>query len=226
MIISIIPARGGSKRLPRKNILPLCGKPMIAYTIEASRSSRLVDRTIVTTDDPEIRKVALEYGAEVIERPPELATDTATSADVVRHAVMEVEKEGERADIVVLLQPTSPIRKEGRIDEAIGIFRESGADTVLSVTRRHIGAQWILERKGRWLNFLSENDLSVTRTQDEKETFEINGSIYVYSREVAASHGRYMIGKKIAPLVLTRAESVDIDTNEDLEIAECLLRSG
>ncbi|MBI2288033.1 MAG: acylneuraminate cytidylyltransferase family protein, partial [Chloroflexi bacterium] len=121
--IAIIPARGGSKRIPRKNLLLLGGKPLLAYSIEHARQARRVDRTMVSTDDDEIAAVARQYGAEVVKRPPELSTDTATSEDALLHVLGYLEgKEHFTPDIVVFLQCTSPLRKPDDIDNAIGVL--------------------------------------------------------------------------------------------------------
>ena len=119
-IISIIPARGGSKGIPRKNIIPLCGKPLIAYTIEQSLSSKLIDETIVSTDDEEVKEISIQYGSKVIDRPAELATDNASMESCISHVLESV-----KADVVVLLQPTSPLRKVRTIDMAIKLFLDS-----------------------------------------------------------------------------------------------------
>ena len=111
-ILAIIPARGGSRRLPRKNVRLLCGKPLIAYTIEAALSSKLIDRVVVSTEDEEIAEVSKKYGAEVLERPEELARDDSPTIDAVMHVLNWFEERKEFFDIVVLLEPTSPLRKE------------------------------------------------------------------------------------------------------------------
>ncbi|MEK6900492.1 MAG: acylneuraminate cytidylyltransferase family protein, partial [Nanoarchaeota archaeon] len=118
-IVAIIPARGGSKRIPRKNIKLLAGKPLIAYTIEAAKRSASLDRIFVSTEDEEIAKVASYYGAEIIKRPDILATDNATTESVLCHAVNNLEKEGYFPELVVLLQPTSPLRGSYIIDKAV-----------------------------------------------------------------------------------------------------------
>lgn len=135
-IIAVIPARGGSKRVPRKNLLPLKGKPLIAHTIEHAKHSRLVNRIIVSTDDNEISDVAIHYGAEVIKRPPELSGDTASSEVALLHVVdWLAEKEKYEPDILVFLQCTSPIRNESDIDNAITVLLENNADSLFSACR-------------------------------------------------------------------------------------------
>lgn len=134
-IISIIPARGGSKRLPRKNIMNLCGKPLIAYTIEASIKSGIAERTIVLTDDKEIKEISLKYGSEVFDRPSELARDDSPTIDIVKHIIKTLEeKEKYFPGIIVLLQPVSPLKNSEDIKQAYDIFNKSKFGSVVSVT--------------------------------------------------------------------------------------------
>ena len=135
-ILAIIPARGGSVRLPRKNILPFAGKPLIAWSIEVALSSKFISKVVVSTDDCEIADISRNYGADVpFLRPAELASNTATTIDVIIHAVNYFQSRGENYDYVALLQPTSPLRKKSHIDEAIGLLKEKHADGVISVCK-------------------------------------------------------------------------------------------
>jgi CMP-N-acetylneuraminic acid synthetase len=232
-IIAIIPARGGSKRLPRKNILPLAGKPLIAYTIEQSLASKYVDRTIVSTEDPAIAEVSLRYKAEVIDRPIELATDKATTLSVLKHVLEKIREEGDNPDIIVLLQPTTPLRKEELIDDAIVKLVETGSNAVVSVCELHIGKEWILEIKDCKLDFLikrnkdtkstksSENDTNLkTRTQDQKKAYILNGAIYAYKSKIVEESKIYNMDDDFIPLIMDKASSIDIDNKDDLELAE------
>ncbi|NIO11196.1 MAG: NTP transferase domain-containing protein, partial [Deltaproteobacteria bacterium] len=133
-VLGVITARGGSKGLPGKNIRDLCGKPLVAWSIEAAKASTYLDRLVVTTDSEEIAKVAKQYGAEVpFLRPPELATDTATSFAAIDHLLGELEKTGDLYDIVALIEPTSPLRETADIDKALEEMLAAGADSVVSV---------------------------------------------------------------------------------------------
>src|SRR5688500_14209526 len=135
-VIAIIPARGGSKRIPRKNLLPFAGKPLVVHSIEDALGARLVHRTIVSTDDVEIAAVSREAGAEVIDRPAALAGDTATSESALMHVLDVIQQRGEREpDLVVFLQCTSPEREPADIDAAIALLEKAGADSLLSATR-------------------------------------------------------------------------------------------
>lgn len=136
VVIGLIPARGGSRRIPGKNLADICGRPLIAYTIDASRRAKRLTRTIVSTDDQEIAEVSRKLGAEVpFLRPSRLATDKAKSIDVIRHAARWLEKHGPKLRAMVLLQPTSPLRAAAHIDNAVRLFFASGCDSVVSVCR-------------------------------------------------------------------------------------------
>ena len=130
-VLAVIPARGGSKGLPRKNILPLAGKPLIAHTIEAARGSARVKKVMVSTDDPEIARVSASFGAQVIRRPGELATNTASSVDVLLHLLGTLEEP--EPETLLLLQATSPLRNSADIDAALDLFDRGACDAVVSV---------------------------------------------------------------------------------------------
>ncbi|MBC8555357.1 MAG: acylneuraminate cytidylyltransferase family protein, partial [Candidatus Brocadiales bacterium] len=133
-ILAIIPARGGSKRLPRKNILDLAGKPPIAWSIEAALGSKYIDRVIVSTDDEEIAGISRKYGADVpFMRPNKLATDESSSVDVVLHVINTLKEKGRESEYIMLLQPTSPLRTMENIDEAVELLQSSSSDAVISV---------------------------------------------------------------------------------------------
>ncbi|TET51984.1 MAG: acylneuraminate cytidylyltransferase family protein, partial [Anaerolineales bacterium] len=137
-VLGVIPARGGSKGVPRKNLVQLAGKPLLAHSIEAARQAELIDRVVVSTEDEEIAAAARGWGAEVVPRPTELATDTAPTDPVLEHAVEYLEElDGYRPGLVVLLQPTSPLRPPGLIDACIERLLETGADSLLTVFQGH-----------------------------------------------------------------------------------------
>ena len=219
---AIIPARGGSKRLPRKNIALLNRKPLIAYTIEAAISSKKLSRSIVSTDDEEIASVAKQFGAEVpFLRPTELAQDKSSVLDALNHALAHLERQGDRIDAVVLLQPTSPFRAGKHIDEAIALFESSDADTVTAVchAREHPYYAWTVEN-GRLRPFFSL-EKQMTARQDLPPALVENGSIYVVKRTVLAKNTLY--GHNILPYMMSSATAIDIDTIDDLHWAEYIL---
>ena len=221
-MISIIPARGGSKGLPGKNILPLCGKPMIAYTIEAAKQSKYIDRVIVSTDDQKIAEIALQYGAEVpFLRPDFLASDTAQAVDNYIYTIERLSKEWNTPiEEFVVLQPTSPLRIAEDIDGAIEMFMEKKADSVISYTPE--------AHPVRWHKYLDENnafvdifDTTIANRQDLKTSYYPNGAVYVF-RFSMIKERKYYTDKSYG-FVMPRVRSVDIDYKEDFDYVEFLM---
>ncbi|HEY2798072.1 MAG TPA: acylneuraminate cytidylyltransferase family protein [Thermoanaerobaculia bacterium] len=217
MIVALVPARGGSKRLPRKNIRPLAGRPLLAHSIAAARSAPEVTRCVVSTDDAEIAAVAREYGAEVLMRPAELAGDTATTASVAQHAVERLGA-GARGDVLVTLQPTCPLRPPTLVSEALALFRGGDYDAVVSVTKSQ-------EKVGGIDGGLFAPAYAVgVRSQDLPPVYFENGLVYV-SRADMVLGGGDLFGKRTAALVVDPLYArADIDTELDFEIAEFLLQ--
>ena len=223
-IISIIPARGASKRIPRKNILSLAGKPVISYSIEQSLKSEYIDRTIVSTEDKEIADISKKYGAEVIERPKELATDEATTLVVLQHVVSALKEEGYKPDIIVLLQPTSPLRETTQIDESIRKLIENNANAVVSVSELHVGYKWLLGIKDGKLHFMFDNDMKKTRYQEQEKAYELNGAIYTYMTEIIEKSKMYNFNENCFPLVMNKITSMQIDEKIDLELISTYIK--
>src|SRR3989338_4011254 len=224
-IISIIPARAGSKRLPGKNLKLLAGKPLIAHSIEQSLSSKYIDATYVSSEDDEILNIAKKFGAQAIKRPDEFASDTAKTISVLKHAVSCL-NDLKDSDIIVLLQPTSPLRTVEEIDKAIEKCIDTTADGVITVTKQKLHPRWSLEKTGdESVHFMLENDFSIIRAQDQKETFEINGAVYVYTKKTLMNSEKYVWGEKMHALIMPNTTSIDIDTLEDFEIANAILNN-
>lgn len=217
--LAIIPARGGSKRLPRKNILNLAGKPLIAWTIEAASGSTYIDATVVSSDDVEILSVAHQYGAKTLQRPDELATDTATSFDAVKHAI----ENSEPCDYVVLLQPTSPLRTSQHIDEAIELLISKNADAVISVSEMDHSPLWsnTLPENGSMEHFLRDEVIN-SRSQDLEKHYRLNGAIYICKTEKLLEEKSFFIQKNIFAYIMHRHNSVDIDDVIDFELAKII----
>jgi CMP-N,N'-diacetyllegionaminic acid synthase len=175
--LAIIPARGGSKRLPRKNVLDLAGKPLIAWTIDAAKSSKYIDSIVVTSDDAEILQVAKDLSVDTIKRPVELASDTATTFDAIEHTIQQVHG---KYDFVILLQPTSPLRTAKHIDEAIELLAHRNTDAVISVCETDHSPLWsnTISKDGSLEGFISE-DIKNNRGQDLPSYFRLNGAIYI-----------------------------------------------
>lgn len=215
--LAIIPARGGSKRLPRKNILPLAGKPLIAWTIEAALTSKLVGKVLVTSDNDEILKVSESFGAATLKRPAELAEDTSTSFDAIKHAIENTEK----FDYIVLLQPTSPLRTSQQIDEAIQLLESKDADAIISVTEMEHSPLWAntLPEDSSMVGFL-RNDLLNARSQDLKTYNRLNGAIYICRTHKLIEAGSFFLKENIYAYKMSQASSIDIDTELDFKWAE------
>lgn len=230
-ILVLIPARGGSKSIPRKNIKNLCGKPLIAWSIEAALKNNLVSRVVVSTDDKEIINIAKKYGAEIpFVRPSHLALDTSTTLEVVKHAVNWFkENENIKYDIVVLLEPTSPARMHFHIDEAIKVFLNEEYDSVVSISRvpSHYNPYWqfTLGKKNK-LNCFVEGNIKdiITRRQDLPDTYTRNGAIYVLKSKNFLNNKPSLYGDNVFGFLMDDKYSVDIDSLEDWKEAEIKIK--
>jgi len=225
-VLGIITARGGSRRLPGKNVKPLAGKPLIVHTIEEALKSEHIDRLVVSTDDEEIAKVSREHGAEVpFMRPAELSRDETPSLPVLQHAIQYLEeKEDYHPELVVILQPTSPLRKREDIDKAIEKFLDSDYDPVLTVSRAECPPHWMYElRDGRLEPFVKGANKAV-RSQDLPELYRSNGAVYVMSRDLIMKESR-ILSDNMGAVVMPPERSVDIDTELDLRFAEFLIKN-
>jgi len=214
-IISIIPARGGSKGILRKNTKFLYNKPLIAYSIEQSLNSKLIDDTFVSTEDDEIKMISMKYGAKVINRPLELATDTSSTESVLLHASKELNN---NFDYMVLLQPTSPIRYPKQIDEAIELIQKENTDSLLSVYKNE---SFLWNKKGQSLNYDFKNR---PRRQDKDWELVENGSIYITKKEILLKE-KNRLGGKILTYLMPRWMSFEIDEQFDFELVEYLLKT-
>jgi CMP-N,N'-diacetyllegionaminic acid synthase len=222
--VAIIPARGGSKGLPRKNILPLEGKPLIAYTILAARAARSIQRTIVSTESAEIAEVAREYGAEVpFLRPLELAQDDTPTLPVLKHVLNQIEAaEGSKPEIVVVLQPTSPLRKAADVDAAVRLLEQTQADSVISVCAVEHHPALMKRLESDRLVPLLPNSPEYARRQDLPPVYRPNGAIYVTRRQVLLDN--HIMGPDTRALLMDAESSVDIDTRLDLKIAGLIMQ--
>jgi len=229
-VLALVPARGGSKGIPRKNLQLLAGKPLVVHAIETGLAARLVSRVVCSTDDDEIAEVARQAGAEVpFRRPPELAQDVSEDWPVFVHALEWLEREeGWRPDLIVNLRPTSPLRRPRHVDEAIELLLRTGADSVKAVclARQHPHKMWLRGDDGSMEPFLKtklrlERGPDVPRAQLQ-EVYWQNGIVDVTRREVIFEQ-RTVIGARVAGLVIDPADSIDIDGPLDLALAELLL---
>ena len=218
-ILSVIPARGGSKGLLRKNIIDLAGKPLIGWTIEASLNSKYITKTIVSSDDNEILDISSYYGAEIIKRPLSLASDTANSESVVKHAIDHLEKQGEVFDIVILLQPTSPLRDYRDINNAFEKMIASNASAIISVTEidRKILKAFKNDSNG-FLSPVSSKRYLFMRRQSLPSVFIPNGAIYIVSKNIFMESNSFFTDKT-SYFSMPLEKSIDIDSKDDLNNA-------
>jgi N-acylneuraminate cytidylyltransferase len=213
-VLAVILARGGSKGLPRKNVLDCAGKPLIAWTIEAGEAARYVDRLILSSDDDEIMRVAEDYGCEVpFQRPRDLAEDESTSMDALLHALEQLPE----YDYVVLLQPTSPLRIAEDIDACIEKMHKKKAPTCVSVTKTDKPPEWMYTKESgdRLAPILPKND-QVTRRQEATPTYVLNGAVYVADIAWLYEHTSFLHEETVA-YVMPPNRSEDVDTRLDLE---------
>lgn len=225
--VAIIPARGRSKRIPRKNLVDLGGLPLIVHTIiSAKKSKYLAQRIFVSTEDKEISQTSKKYGANVINRPKHLADDKTSTIDILKHSVEVLSKKEIDFDTVVLLQPTSPFRSSETIDKGIKKLWSNWQrlDAIFSVKPQKFPPIWSLKIKGDILEFLYPNDFSKIRSQDLGKTYEIDGALYVIKSDFLRKSEKYLYSPgKTGYLVANKKESLDIDDEEDLEIARLFL---
>ncbi len=226
-MLGLIPARGGSKAIPKKNITTLAGKPLLAYTCEAALASQRLTRVLLNTDDQEIAEVGRACGVDVpFMRPADLAADDAPILPVIQHTITWLEDhQNFQADIVVLLQPTSPLRKAEHIDAAVDLLVESGADTVVSVVAVPHNFNPVsvmrLDKQGHLIPF--EEGQLILRRQAKPQVFARNGPAVLAVRREIIQQGR-LYGDVVLPLEMGRIESIDIDDAHDLAVAEFWLK--
>ena len=221
-ILGIIPARGGSKGIPHKNIIDLCGKPLISYTIEAGLDSKYIDYLIVSTDSQKIAETSEKAGAEVpFMRPAELASDTAKTVDAVVHAIKTLKEKGQEFDTLVLLQPTQPLRTADDIDRSIEIYIEQGCNPLASVS--------LVDDHPLLIRSISEdklmpllNESSTCRRQDMPLYYRINGCIYI--NEINSISEKTSFNDNPVPYIMEPSHSIDIDELRDLAVAEYYLK--
>lgn len=224
-LIALIPARGGSKGVPRKNLAQLAGRPLIAYAIEAAVSAGCFDRVIVSTDDAEIADVARQYGAEVpFLRPEELADDMSLMLGVLCHALDWCGRFGQQVDAMVLLQPTSPLRRAWHIKEAVALFFQHHATSVVSVIEvpHQFNPVSVLSIENGVLHPFIKKEPLVTRRQDKPRVYARNGPAVLVCDPSTLRSGE-LYGPTCVPYIMAVADSLDIDERNDLDLAEWLI---
>lgn len=229
-VLGVIPARGGSKRIPGKNLEIIDGKPLIAHTVDQAMKARHLSRTIVSTDDPSIKNAAFEHGAEVpFDRPAELATDTAKTREVVTHAVNWFEDRGEAFDIVCKLQPTNPLRRPRDIDDSLERLVSTGGESVISVNEYLYPPDWALteDERGHLTEYYNEGYLweGRTRSQDSADLYCPNGVVMAATISAWHEYGTFYTDETVA-YSMPPTRSFDIDEPPDLELVRHLMETG
>lgn len=221
-ILALIPARGGSKGIKNKNIVDLCGRPLISYTIEAAKKSKYVDSVIVSTDSEEIAEVAVSCGANVpFLRPAALALDTSTTIAAVCHAIQTLAKNGDRYDVLILLQPTSPLRTQRDIDRALEKFEREGLP-IASVSKAKDSPILLRKLTGESQMASLLGLPSTVRRQDMPPAYRVNGSIYINT--ISSLNESTSFNDNNCPYVMEESHSVDIDDYLDIEIAKYYIK--
>ncbi|MBD3814999.1 MAG: acylneuraminate cytidylyltransferase family protein [Halothiobacillus sp.] len=226
-VLGLIPARGGSKGIPKKNLYPIMGKPLLQYTFDAAQKSRFINQVMMSTEDVEIRAFAERYGVDTrYLRPHELATDEATTIDVVLHALDWLEERGELPDVLVLLQPTSPLRTEHDIDQAVEVFLREGCESLVGVHPmiEHPFKCMQVDADGSW-QFLAKPEKYVSRRQDYRNNyFAINGALYIVTPAWLRQQGNFVVEGKTHLLEMTSVAGVDVDDLTDIFQVEAYLK--
>jgi len=228
LILGIVPARAGSKGVPGKNISLLAGRPLLDYTVRAAHESGVIDRLILSTDSEEIADIGRTCGLEVpFLRPADLAADDSPMLSVVEHALKTLERSGWHPQVIIVLQPTSPLRRPDHISDAVRLLRDTNADSVASVIELplHMSPDYVMKiNEGHLKPFLAHGS-KITRRQDARLAYVRDGTVYAFwRRTIVEQHSLY--GQDCKPLVLPSSESITIDTFEDLAEAERRLASA
>jgi CMP-N-acetylneuraminic acid synthetase len=228
LVLGLVPARGGSKGVPGKNVRPLAGHTLLEYTARAARESGVLDRVILSTDSLEIADAGRRAGLEVpFLRPAALAADDTPMVPVIEHALGEIARHGWSPDIVVLLQPTSPLRRPDHIRDAVAMLRETGADSVVTVVElpRHLSPDYVMRiDEGRLKPFLPEG-ARVTRRQDARPAYSRDGTVYAFRRSTIEQLGG-IYGNDCRPLLIDTSDSLSIDSQADWDEAARILTNS
>jgi CMP-N-acetylneuraminic acid synthetase len=225
-VLGIVTARGGSKGIPRKNIIPLRGKPLLAYTAEAALASRRLSRTVLSTDDEEIARVGREWGLETpLLRPPELARDDTPTLPVLQHMVRALEAAGDCFDAVLTLQPTNPLRRPSDIDGAIELIENTGADSVISfvdVGEKHPARMKYIDEENRVITPEFAEKFEGQPRQQLSKVYLREGSIYLTRRDVLMKQNSLM-GRDCRAWIVSEHRACNVDTAFDLFLVEQIL---
>ncbi|MDE2589138.1 MAG: acylneuraminate cytidylyltransferase family protein [Patescibacteria group bacterium] len=219
-ILAIIPARGGSKGIPMKNIQKLAGKPLIEYTISAAKKSKKLNRILVSTDNEKIARISRSLGAEVpFMRPKKLARDNSTGFDVIKYILKSLSSQGYVPNIIVILQPTSPLRTTSMIDRSIEILKNSNATSILSVSKVKFHPYSSFWHNGKYLKPFRQDFENNSLRQKKPDLYHPTGAIYTFWMETIKKYDS-IYGPRIKPMIVPHEVNVDIDSPFDLFISE------
>ena len=227
-ILGLVTARGGSKRLPQKNLLSFNGDPLIAWTIRAGLGSMYLDKVVVSSEDKQIQRIAVDYCADlVIDRPQELASDSASSVDVALHSLDYCADKGETFDYLVLLQPTSPLRESKHIDDALVLMEKKKAFAVVGVCMTEHPTSWMgkISATLSMDKFIEHGRFEGENRSREDADYQINGGVYVIEVSKLRASRTFFPTRGTYAYIMSRDESVDIDTRSQFLLAESLHRS-
>jgi CMP-N-acetylneuraminic acid synthetase len=222
LVLGLVPARGGSKGVPGKNVRPLAGHTLLEYTARAARESGVIDRIVLSTDSAEIADAGRRAGLEVpFIRPASLAADDTPMVPVIMHALSEIERHAWSPDIIVLLQPTSPLRRPQHVRDAVNALRESTADSVVTVVEvpRHLSPDYVMRIDDGRLQPCLPEGTGITRRQDARPAYSRDGTVYAFRRSTLERFGG-IYGDDCRPLLIDANESLSIDSPADWDAAE------
>lgn len=222
LVLGLVPARGGSKGVPGKNVRPLAGRTLLDYAAAAARDSGVIDRLVLSTDAVEIADAGRRAGIEVpFMRPAALAQDDTPMLAVIRHALDTLAAAGWTPDVIVLLQPTSPLRRPAHVRDAVTMLRETRADSVVTVVElpRHLSPDYVMRIEDGLLRPFLPEGARLTRRQDARPAFSRDGTVYTCWRETIERFGT-IYGERCHPLIVSAADSLSIDSAEDWADAE------
>tara|TARA_B100001057_G_scaffold364698_2_gene367638 strand:- start:2477 stop:3226 length:750 start_codon:yes stop_codon:yes gene_type:complete len=224
--LAIIPARGGSKEIKNKNLIKINNKPLVSYSIEAAKNSKYVNKVVVSTDNKKIMSISKKFGAEIVVRPRHLTTDKASIEDAVMHTLKKLKDENYDPDYIILLQPTSPLRKKNEIDEVINKLLKTKADSIFTSVSLH-PAMWKWKEKYTKPIFNKQfnNPVHVIDRQKLPETLIANGSIYVTKKEIFKK-SRSRVGGKVTSYIMDPLTLIEIDSKRDLETLKVILNQS
>lgn len=225
-VVAIIPARAGSKGVPLKNVKPLGGKPLIAWSIDAALATPEIDRILVSTDGEQIAEVARRHGAEVAMRPAELASDTALTTDVLRHHIRELRAAGETATYMVLLQPTSPFRLPSDISACLQDIERKALDSVATFTEADLNPHRSWRIEGELITPFIDGAVPWLPRQRLPPAYQLNGAVYAFAIDGLSADSPGLLFGKAGAVMMAPERSLDIDTPLDFLVAQALLAEG